>query len=65
MHTGKTLFAQVMDFLPWTNFRRIVTRYRGDYRIRKCGWLEQGFLWVRCETCHAENLVAVPSGSAG
>ena len=31
----------------------------------KCGWLEQGFLWVRCETCHAEHLVAAPSGSAG
>jgi hypothetical protein len=24
----------------------------------KCGRLEEGFLRVRCETCHAENLVA-------
>ena len=31
----------------------------------KCDWLEQGFLWVRCETCHSEHLVAAPSGSAG
>ena len=25
MNTGKTLFAQLMDFLPWTTFTRIVT----------------------------------------
>ena len=24
MNTGKTLFAQLMDFLPWTTFTRIV-----------------------------------------
>jgi hypothetical protein len=27
----------------------------------KCGRLEHGFLRVRCEDCHAEKLVAVPS----
>jgi hypothetical protein len=26
MYAGKTLFAQVMDFLPWTTFERIVHR---------------------------------------
>ena len=34
MYTGKTLFAQIMDFLPWSTFHRIVARYGGDYRIR-------------------------------
>ena len=24
MNTGKTLFSQLMDFLPWTTFARIV-----------------------------------------
>ena len=32
MYAGKTLLAQVMDFLPWTTFERIVYRYRGDHR---------------------------------
>ena len=27
MNTGKTLFAQLMDFLPWTTFARYVARY--------------------------------------
>jgi len=30
MHEGKTLFAQLMDFMPWTSFARIVARYDGD-----------------------------------
>jgi hypothetical protein len=30
MNNGKTLFAQLMDFLPWSTFTRIVARYRGD-----------------------------------
>jgi hypothetical protein len=34
MYVGKTLFAQVMEFLPWKTFHRIVNRYGGDYRTR-------------------------------
>ena len=34
MYTGKTLFAQLMDYLPWTTFTRIVDRYDGNHRIR-------------------------------
>jgi hypothetical protein len=34
MNTGKTLFAQLMDFLPWKTFSRIVARYDGDSRVR-------------------------------
>ena len=30
MNIGKTLFAQLMDFLPWSTFARIVARYGGD-----------------------------------
>ena len=29
MNTGKTLFAQLMDLLPWTTFTRIVERHGG------------------------------------
>ena len=34
MYTGKTLFTQIMDFLPWKTFHRLVARYDGDYRVR-------------------------------
>lgn len=41
MYVGKTLFAQLMDFVPWTSFRRIVTRYGGDTRVRTLNCAEQ------------------------
>ena len=34
MYTEKTLFAQIMDFLPWKTFHRLVSRYDGDHRVR-------------------------------
>jgi hypothetical protein len=34
MNTGKTLFAQPMDFLPWSTFGRIVARYNGNHAVR-------------------------------
>jgi hypothetical protein len=34
MNRGRTMFAQVMDFLPLAEFRRCVERYRGDYKVQ-------------------------------
>jgi len=34
MNPGKTLFAQLMDFLPWSTFTRLVARYDGDRGVR-------------------------------
>ena len=44
MYVGKTLFTQVMDFLPWKTFHRIVARYGGDHRVRTLTCAEQ----LRC-----------------
>ena len=33
MNLGKTLFVQLMEFVPWTSFARIVARYPGDLRV--------------------------------
>ena len=30
MNVGKTLFAQVMEYVPWKTFGRIVDRHGGD-----------------------------------
>src|SRR5271165_2252362 len=35
MNTGRTIFAQLMDFLPWSTFERIVLRYGGNRGVRK------------------------------
>jgi hypothetical protein len=34
MNTGKTLFAQIMEFVPWKTFSRIVARHNGDAGTR-------------------------------
>ena len=41
MNFGRTLFSQVMDFVPWTSFDRLVTKYGGDVRVRKFRCTEQ------------------------
>jgi hypothetical protein len=37
MNMGKTLFAQVMEFVPWKTFGRIIERHRGDAGVRTLG----------------------------
>ena len=34
MNVGKTLFAQIMEYVPWKNFGRIIDRYGGDAGVR-------------------------------
>ena len=34
MYTGKTLFAQILDFLPWKTFHRMVEKYGANHRVR-------------------------------
>lgn len=46
MNTGKTLFAQLIDFLPWSTFARYATRYDGDRYVKPLDaafkeWLQQ------------------------
>ena len=38
---GKTLFAQFMDHVPWTSFRRIIERYGGDAGVTRLNCAEQ------------------------
>jgi hypothetical protein len=37
MNLGKTLFAQVMEFVPWKTFTRIIERHKGDVGVRTLG----------------------------
>lgn len=34
MNIGKTLFAQVMEYVPWKTFGRIIDRHGGDANVR-------------------------------
>jgi hypothetical protein len=41
MHQGHCVFAQLMQHLPLTTFRRCVARYNGEYRIQQFSCLDQ------------------------
>jgi hypothetical protein len=56
MHAGKTLFAQLMDFLPWTTFTRIVSRYGGDHRVRALTCAEQYRAMAFAQLTYRESL---------
>jgi hypothetical protein len=56
MNTGKTLFAQLMDFLPWSTFARIVERYDGDRRVRTLGCGEQYRAMAFAQLTYRESL---------
>lgn len=56
MNTGKTLFAQLMDFLPWKTFGRIVARYGGDSRVRTLSCGEQYRAMAFAQLTYRESL---------
>ena len=56
MNTGKTLFAQIMDFLPWTTFTRLVSRYGGDRYAKSLTCAEQFRVMAFAQLTYRESL---------
>lgn len=56
MNTGQTLFAQLMEFLPWKAFSRIVVRYGGDNRVRTLSCGEQYRAMAFAQLTYRESL---------
>jgi len=56
MYVGQTLFAQLMDCLPWTTFSRIVARYGGDYRVRTLPCTEHFRILAFAQLTYRESL---------
>lgn len=56
MNAGKTLFAQLMDFLPWSTFNRYVARYGGDKGVRTLTCAEQFRVMAFAQLTYRESL---------
>ena len=56
MNTGKTLFAQLMDFLPWKTFHRIVDRYDGDRYVKSMTCADQFRVMAFAQLTYRESL---------
>jgi len=56
MNSGKTLFAQIMDLLPWTTFARYVQRYGGDRGVRTLPCTEHFRIMAFAQLTYRESL---------
>ncbi len=65
MNTGKTLFSQLMDFLPWTTFTRIVERHGGDRYVKSLACAEQFRAMAFAQLTYRESLRDIIVGPAG
>jgi len=56
MNLGKTLFAQIMEYVPWTSFTRIVARHGGDSGVRVLSCTEQFRAMAFAQLTYRESL---------
>jgi hypothetical protein len=53
---GKTVFSQVMDFLPKKIFRQCVDRYQGNYKVRYFSCFDQFLCMAFAQLTYRESL---------
>jgi hypothetical protein len=56
MHQGRTVFSQLMSFLPDREFRRVVERYNGDSRLRGFSCWDQFLAMAFAQLTFRESL---------
>jgi hypothetical protein len=56
MHTGKLVFAQLMEHLPLTTFRRCVAHYGGHHKIKRFTCLDQYLSMAFAQLTFRESL---------
>ena len=56
MYTGRSIFAQVMDFMPASIFRRCVAKYQGDFGVKKFTCLDQFLCMAFAQVTYRESL---------
>ena len=56
MNSGKTIFAQLMDFLPLYEFRKCVERYNGNYKVKSFSCWDQFLCLAFAQLTYRESL---------
>jgi hypothetical protein len=56
MNSGKTIFSQLMDFLPAYEFRRCVNQYGGNYKIKSFTCWDQFLCMAFAQLTYRESL---------
>jgi hypothetical protein len=61
MYVGKTIFAQLIDFLPVVEFRKCVKRYRGHYKVKQFTCWDQFLSMAFAQLTYRESLRDIES----
>jgi hypothetical protein len=56
MNIGRTVFAQLMDFVPTYEFRQCVERYNGNYKVKTFSCLDQFLCMAFAQLTYRESL---------
>ena len=56
MNAGRTVFAQLMDFLPLRDFRACVARYDGHHKVQSFSCLDQFLTLAFAQLTYRESL---------
>ncbi len=56
MNQGKTVFSQIIDFLPQKKFRQCVNRYKGNHRVRSFTCYSQFLCMAFAQLTYREGL---------
>lgn len=56
MNIGRTVFSQVMEYLPIQEFQKCVTRYHGNYKTRTFSCLDQFLCMAFAQLTYRESL---------
>ena len=56
MNTGRTIFSQLMDFLPTHEFRSCVERYNGNYKVKSFSCWDQYLCMAFAQLTYRESL---------
>jgi len=56
MNSGKTIFSQLMEFLPIHEFRKCVARYNGNYKVKSFACWDQFLCMAFAQLTYRESL---------
>ena len=56
MNIGRTVFSQLMDFLPLDEFRKCVQKYHGNHKVQRFSCLDQFLCMAFAQLTYRESL---------
>ena len=56
MNSDRTIFSQIMEFIPMYEFRKCVSRYKGNYKVKSFSCWDQFLCMAFAQLTYRESL---------